>query len=254
MAHTGIVPGQTGHTYTTAMCIQSSQGGHISKGKHRMMILPHPLRVAALKDRASESYSKLWGDISAFNARFGLRSDGHLEYFLKHFADELDAFVAQFEPVPDQVGAVVFVDGRAAGIERAPSRAYFETLWGPLIRDCYGSLAIAEARRLSDAGEQPAGGFEVSCEGVETLEGLSLAIKQAEARERAAARKAVGAIGRLKVKLEAEPVSGVEGVSLTTASGRAFTGQIVLDAERVLYASMVARESWFQGRARLLAA
>ena len=136
-------------TIATARCIQSSQCGMIRAAKHPMLVLPAALRPHALATRKEVGYNKLWDAIAKFNGTHGVRANGHLEYFLRQFKEQLGRFVAEFELVPDQVGAIVLVGGRVAGIERAPSTAFWRVLWEPLIRVCYGSLAVARARETA---------------------------------------------------------------------------------------------------------
>jgi len=147
-----ILPGKSEIKITTARCIQQSQGGHISKQAHDMLILPMALRPQALSTRKETGYDKLWGAIDEFNDTYQNLAgrDAHLEFFLKSFKKELDEFVAEFELVPNQVGAIVMVNGTIVGIERAPSVEFWNTLWEPLIRVCYGSLAIKARQMLGD--------------------------------------------------------------------------------------------------------
>lgn len=69
--------------------------------------------------RKEQSYNKLWDSISAFNREMGVQVAGHLEFFLKHFCKELDEFVAEFECVPRQIGAIILVDDQVVGVERS---------------------------------------------------------------------------------------------------------------------------------------
>src|SRR5262249_44520767 len=118
-----------------------------AKAKHEMLILPASLRTTALSIRHVRDFRKLWESIQEFNKGFGIvQLGGHLESFLKAFQRELDEFVAEFEVVPRQIGAIVLVGGEIAGVERAPSAAFWKAVWNPLIRVCYGSLAIKVAR------------------------------------------------------------------------------------------------------------
>ena len=41
---------------------------------------------------------------------------------------ELDEFVAEFECVPRQIGAIILVDDQVVGVERAPSHAYWQSV------------------------------------------------------------------------------------------------------------------------------
>ncbi|MGR6999760.1 ARPP-1 family domain-containing protein [Yinghuangia aomiensis] len=146
-----VRPGE-GLVYPHAMCVQETQGGLIRGGRHRLAILPPPLREAAADLPVRPAFDRLWPAVRAFNHSAGLPASGNLVAFLRRFATELDRFVAEFECVAEQVGAIVLIDGEVAGIERAPSSAYWRTLWEPLIRFCYG----AEAVRREAAGV-PAG-------------------------------------------------------------------------------------------------
>ena len=138
MAHAGVVRSASERSFNTAMCIQQSQVGLIQRGAHRMLILPYALRERALEVRNDKSYNKLWDAISLFNQKMGVQSAGHLEFFLKHFRKELDEFVAEFECVPRQIGAIILVDDQVVGVARAPSQPYWQSLWPCLIRECYG--------------------------------------------------------------------------------------------------------------------
>jgi hypothetical protein len=186
MAHSGVVEAAGDRRYNTAMCIQASQGGFISSGSYRMLILPHSLRERALELRHTKNYSKLWDDISIFNRGLGVDGQGHLEFFLKRFKKELDEFVAEFECVPNQVGAIVLIDDRVVGVERAPSHAYWLSIWPSLIRECYGSLAIEVAKsRGEEASRTPLP------EQIESLDELELLIADIAGQEDERARAIV---------------------------------------------------------------
>jgi len=129
----------------TAMCIQSNQGGTITQAAHEMLILPVALRSKALALRKAKDYSKLWGALGSFNQSYGHRSEQQLAYFLQNYGKQLDQFVAEFELVPNQIGAVILVNGQLVGVEMAPSTEFWQAIWNPLIRLCYGSFAIKQA-------------------------------------------------------------------------------------------------------------
>ena len=120
-----LLPAKSTKTVETARCIQQSQGGFIKHERHRMLVLPWALRHTALMLRRETGYNKLWPAVSKLNGVFGLQQHGHLEYFLRGFAKQLDEFVAEFECVPGQIGAIILVDDRVVGVERAPSHAYW---------------------------------------------------------------------------------------------------------------------------------
>jgi hypothetical protein len=237
LPHAGFVKAAETKQYATAMCVQQSQGGYISEGHHELMLLPFPLREQAHRLRRETSFNRLWQAIADFNRDAGLPADnhqGHLEYFFNHYKVELDTFVAQFEPVPDQVGAIVLIDGRVAGIERTPSAAYFRGVWKALIRECYGSLALLEAKQKAD-NKPPA--TRVPLRQASSVSDLLAALREADAQERAAVVELVN--GVLDVEL-ARSVDE-EGELVVEALGeQPFVGQMIRDGEKIVYASLVA--------------
>jgi hypothetical protein len=152
MATAGYIGAKKSKTYANAMCIQQSQGGHFQAGKYDMLVLPYSLREAALEKRKERSYDKLWGDIASFNSSLSVDGGrgGHLEYFLKHYSNELDQFIAEFECVPKQCGALILIDGDLVGVERSPHPKYWRSIWSALIRECYGSYAILARKKYGD--------------------------------------------------------------------------------------------------------
>jgi len=223
-------------TIDTASCIEESQGGMISKAGE-MIILPAGLRATALAQRNQSGYSKLWPDIKRFNGEFGIsQRGGHLVYFLEQFEKELDQFVAEFERIPNQVGAIILVAGRVVGIERAPSVAFWEKLWTPLVRVCYGSLALKTAR--SGAGV-PATRQPLSVT-VRSLEGVQRALEQAAVAAKALVTTTVEALGARQLTA-ARADQTLAGNSLLTLASRDYAGQIVRqDTGETVYASICA--------------
>ena len=240
MSHVGLVPAKETRTYDTAMCIQQTQGGLISKSAHRLTILPFALRESALEKRDKKSYSKLWEDIARFNRDLGLADMGHLEYFLKQFRRELDQFVAEFECVPGQVGAIILVADTVVGIERAPNHAYWRGVWPALIRECYGSLAIQIARRRPESA--PPESRMPLPEEIGTLVELSAALEDV-CREEDERTKGI-VRGLLDEQLEVRKEEKTSGLAVETLGSRRFSGQVVRDDERVVYASLVLKEKY----------
>ena len=119
-------------------CIQETQGGLIKSGKVDFVVLPTSVRVKAVASRNKDDYSRLWPHLRSFRDKIGFSGAGNLADVLKRFEKELDEFVAEFELVPKQVGAVVVIGDRVAGVERAPTEAFWQRIWEPLIRVCYG--------------------------------------------------------------------------------------------------------------------
>lgn len=137
-----IMKGGSESIIRTARCIQSSQGGYI-KSATEMLILPAELRSIALAKRKEQGYNLIWGELGEFNSRHGLSNHQQLAVFVNTFKKQMDEFVAEFELLDNQVGAVVLLEGKVAGVELSPTRAYWRSIWYPLIRVCYGSLARA---------------------------------------------------------------------------------------------------------------
>lgn len=237
MAHAAVVAAAEDRHYDTAMCIQAAQGGFIRKGAYRMLILPYALRERALELRKTKDYQKLWNDISSFNSRLGVAGQGHLEYFLKAFKKELDEFVAEFECVPNQVGAIILVDDRVVGVERAPSHAYWQSIWPSLIRECYGSLAIETAKA---AGERPpthSPRVQLPLQ-IESLDELESLIAEIARQEDERAKKTVRDL--LDESLTLVHEESVADVMIDTASSAHFTGQVIRDGDAIVYASLPA--------------
>ena len=210
-------------TIATARCIQSSQGGYIEAAKHPMLILPAALRPTALASRRETGYSKLWDPIAAFNASVGATGSGHLEYFLKRFEHELDEFVAQFELIPRQLGAVVLVGGRVVGVERAPSAGFWRALWQPLIRVCYGSLAIQrglETRRAPHTRVP----LQTMATSVRELRASLSAVRFQEQRTTA---KIVEQLCGVELRAAQDVDQELDGAVLRTVASPGLAGQVV---------------------------
>ena len=244
MAHGGLVKAGATKRYDTACCIQQSQGGYISKGEHPMMILPHPLREQALKVRSERSYGKLWPAITKFNQRFGLVGrGGHLEVFLEEYSKELDEFVAEFELVPKQVGAIVMVNGHVVGVERGPGTKYWTAIWEPLVRTCYGSLALAVQEEEGRAGKKPTPQRTMlKSKDIKSLRDLRNALREAQQKDDEVTRETVRKLIDDPFKRKRE--ESESGLALEHLEHTQFVGQCVRDDDRVVYASVVTKEKW----------
>jgi hypothetical protein len=236
----GSVKGRETRTFDTAVCVQQTQGGYITEDAHELMLLPAALRRAAHPQRLEKTFQRLWPAIGEFNAAAGLENTGgHLEKFFEKFRAELDHFVAEFEPVPKQVGAVVLVNGSVAGVERSPSADYFRAVWKPLIRECYGSMALVEARKGAAAVPRT----RVPLRPAASLDDLERALAESEAEE----RRLVGLILDAVLEAELSVTTDEAGETLIEGLGggdQPFVGQCVRAGDRVLYCSLVASEKW----------
>jgi hypothetical protein len=217
----------------TAMCIQQTQSGLIGRAQHDLLILPAALRAPALALRKDVGFSRLWQDIARFVDSAGAPGHGsQLARYLAHYERELSRFVAEFEIVPGQLGALVLVDGALCGVERTPSADYWKVVWDPLIRICYGSIAIKAAAPAPPSTRHPMRSTGSS------LASIIEALERAEAAEQAAVRAVVSAAGADRVELSSED-DAFGAFSLRTAASGALSGQVLQHRrEGVAYASL----------------
>jgi len=241
MGQAALVRSESVVSFDTAMCIQQTQPGFIAADNYAMMILPFVLREKALQLRKERSFSKLWNDILDFNRELGIdKSQAHLEYFFTAFERELNQFVAEFEWIPRQVGALILVNSVVAGIERSPSAEYFQSVWEPLIRECYGSLALKAARKRE--ASIPSSRVSLNLDSIESLNDLRKALGEAEEREAEIARKTIREL--LDEPFYYEEEERLEKYTLETVSNSQFIGQLVRDGDRVCYLSLITRDEW----------
>jgi len=193
------------------------------------------LRAPALAHRREGQYNALWNHISEFRATYGDRGVGNLVEFLERFGKELDEFVAQFEIVPHQVGALVLVAGKVVGIERAPSVAFWDKVWSPLIRVCYGSLALRVSRENPAVPEtrlplgQKAG----------TLDALRGFLANARILSQKLVEKTIQLVGPKGLVIAPDSESMGKARLLTLAS-QEYAGQLVYNGDKPVYASICA--------------
>lgn len=134
-----------------ANCVQHSQGGHfnISNVDHNtFMILPPSLRSLALKKssyREAET-GALWSSLRTWAKGVDCDNNGLIMFYSKH-EDRLDQFIAQFEPVEKQLGAVVLINDVLIAIDIMPKYDSWRRVWRAFIRDSYGAEAVRVAEK-----------------------------------------------------------------------------------------------------------
>lgn len=237
----GLIPGDTERLWINAGCIQSGQPGTFQYGDAQILILPHPLREYALSVRKQADFKKLWNALGTFVGSMGVQTRGaDLSVFLDSYGKQLDLFVAEFEPVDRQVGAVFIIDGKIAGIERAPSYEYWLDVWSHLVRECYGSLALMIAREIyAEYPVNPTSSRVRLSSDVGSLAELLTAVRDAEERENAAAREVLHGLARETFTVENESdLSMFQNLTVQTITSRQFVGQVVFDGAEVVYASV----------------
>lgn len=219
-----IKPGESKHI-NTAMCIEETQGGYI-QGAKDFLVLPASLRAKALSTRNDVGYSRLWDAIGTFNNDLGVsRGGGHLVRFLKEYETQLDEFVAEFELVPDQLGAVILIGGKVVGVERAPNVPFWERLWVPLVRVCYGSLAIKAGRMLGDTPSATRTMLNVK---EKSLAGIRLALRDATAKAEGLIEAAFNEVRSTPLLYAGAAEGKLDGAELFTVANTRLAGQIVL--------------------------
>lgn len=229
----------------TAACIQDSQGGTILMGEHQLSILPWLLKEPMFKVRGEKVYSKLWSSIKEFNTTLGLEGRGHLEIYLDHFKKELDQFIAEFEVVYRQVGAVILMNGEVVGVERAPNYAFWQDVWTPLIRECYGSLVLQYRKKYGGNPPPPKIRKPLSIGNKKTLSAIADALESAQRSEAGAARKVVRNFIEDDFEVKDENVgSKIKGMKVQSLTNDQFKGQVVKDGSAVVYASLFTNAMW----------
>jgi len=244
MMKAGIVGKKASKIFNDAACIQQTQGGLIPKGRYDLRILPYALREVAISRRGREDCGKIWPEIAEFNSSMGLEKNrgGHLEVFLQAFDKQLGEFVAEFEVVSNQVGAIILVDGSIVGVERAPSYAYWKSVWPALIRECYGSLAIYVQKTKDKKGQKPPSTRVPLSKKVSSLDELSAELAKVCAQEDQKVRDIVNDLIDREFVTKRE--EGGSGLDTDVIDNEQFVGQVVRKGERVVYASFVTKKRY----------
>jgi len=218
-----------------AFCVQSSQAGHMTPGEvegRQIRLLPMSLRNAAYFKRQESEVGAIWGDIRKFNERLGVSGD-YLVTFFNDYQVQLEQFVAQFERVPGQRGALVMINDEVVGIEVLPNDRAMGSVWTNMIRDCYGSEALF--RQAGSDTPEPG-----PMEDVETLEELLDAVERQSAREQEWAEKVVSKTLEQDLTTSQEAKEGQ--FILQSVETKDFTGQMVTYEGHVIYLSILRRE------------
>jgi ARG and Rhodanese-Phosphatase-superfamily-associated Protein domain len=216
--------------FPDACCVQASQGGYLAEREQWFFVLPVELRGAALDLAGQANYSKLWPAIAELNRRYRLPARGHLEQILTRQRATLTQYRSRLELTPGQLGALFFIADRLAGVEIAPDPRYFAEVWMALACFAYG---VAAWHAPAPADPEPLS--EVS-----TVDGLRRAL---DADRRAFADRVRGWLAQVP----REPVELVEQerylqLRLSTVRDDSLGGQVVTDGDRLVYASVFARQ------------
>lgn len=220
--------------FEDACCVQASQGGYLEGREQWFFILPLQLREKALSLRGQAGYSKLWDEISQLNQQLGLPNRGHLEEILSKKRAFLTQYQSRLELLPQQTGALFFIKNKLAGVEIAPSVAYFQELWMPLVCFCYGVAAMNEEK---DFEVKPLSPFSAS-----NLNSLREQLQQSRLQRQEQVRNWLAETPTEQFEVQEE--ERFLALRLQTVIGNNFAGQFVEEEGRLVYASMFAKPGY----------
>jgi hypothetical protein len=244
MTVTGVAPARSQVQYENARCVEQTQGGHIKKDEYEMQILPFPLREFTFQDRKHVGYNRLWDKIGEFGHQIGANTrGGHLKVYFKEYQKQLDEFVAEFEYIDQQIGAIILINGCVVGIERTPSVEFWKSVWRAIIRDCYGSLAIEAMKNKT----KPEYRFPIKQDNINSLNDLEFALGNAEAAERDFARGVIDQIVSNEFRIKETEETPID-VSIIYAENDQLVGQFIMSEGRCIYVSFVIKEAWKKHR------
>ena len=133
------------------------------------------------------------------------------------------------------------LNGKLAGVELAPTARYFEETWMPLACFCYGTAAMyLEEKEKKAKGN----GAKVAPFEADSLAALSRELVQHREAAQQQALDAVASAPASKFKTTEE--ERYLDMRLLTATGDHFSGQMVEEDGRLVYASLAAKTSWLQ--------
>lgn len=221
--------------FEDACCVQAAQGGYLEGRAQWFFILPLQLRQEALELRGKEDYSKLWEGISRLNEQFSLANRGHLEQILSQKRAYLTQYQSRFELLPSQTGALFFIGNKLAGMEIAPSVAYFQELWMPLVCFCYGVGAMYQEKDGNANKLLPP--FWAS-----NLQELREQLNQSRLERQEQVRNWLAETPAEQFAINEE--ERFLTLRLHTVTGNNFAGQFVEEEGRLMYASLFAKPAY----------
>jgi len=221
--------------FEDACCVQAAQGGYLEEREQWFFILPLQLRAKALQLRGKEGYSKLWHEIERLNQQFGLPSRGHLEQILSRQRAFLTQYQSRLELLPQQIGALFFIQDKLAGVEIAPSTAYFQEMWMPLVCFCYGVAAMYVEKGV--AVSKPVVPLLAS-----NLQELREQLHQSRLDHQEQVRNWLAQTPPEQFELKEE--ERFINLRLQTVTAKNFAGQFVEEEGRLVYASIFAQPEY----------
>ncbi|MGE5656251.1 MAG: ARPP-1 family domain-containing protein [Actinomycetota bacterium] len=219
--------------FQDACCVQAAQGGYLEGREQWFFILPLQLRLKALELRGLKNYNKLWEEIGRLNASLGLPRIGHLEQVISRKRAFLTQYQSRLELLPQQTGGLFFLQNQLVGVEIAPSAAYFQEVWMPLVCFCYGVGAMSVEKSIQEC-EKPVVPLVAS-----SLQELRQKLHQSRLKLQQQLSGCLAKIPTQNFRIHEE--ERFLSLSLKTAIGSDFAGQFIEEAGEVVYLSMFAK-------------
>ena len=220
--------------FDDACCVQQGQGGLLEERDQGFFVLPLALRHEALSLRRQKGYSKLWPAISTLCKDMGLPERGHLEQIICTQRYYLTQYSSRFELEPGQTGALFFVDDKLVGLELGPTPSWFAEVWMPLVCFSYGAHAMP--REVSRPRDVPAPLLGTTAGALRAALHAERRAAETQLWDRAAAMPAA--------HFDADEEERLLDLSLFTVQSDLFSGQVVEQDGRPVYASVAARPEW----------
>jgi hypothetical protein len=225
----------------SAFCVQSTQGGFMQgydKESKTIRMLPATVKKAAYLNRNKPGFDGLWGTLQAYNTTVGV-SGNFLRSFFDKFRQQMDEFIAEFELVPHQRGAIILINDEIIGIEISPNPTAFAAQWELLIRDCYGSEAIARQAQVDKVDETAV--FTDAA----TLEELSAALDDFEDKEFDYVEKLVNSVLSQNESCAERPNQHgqFDGLKVVDIETEDYVGQAVRRNSAVIDLTLLSREA-----------
>lgn len=217
-----------------AFCVQSSQPGLMrDRSKQEVRMLPASVRLAAYHNRKTRSYSALWNSLGAYNQSSGVGGN-FLKSFFDKYTAQLNEFVAEFELVQHQRGAIIIINNEVMGVELSPNPRVWAGQWEPLIRDCYGSEAVARQEQFKVIDES------ALLTNVETLDDLVTKVEELDENEYKYAESVVDKI--LGQRAETSQTQREGDLTVQDVETDDFVGQAVYRDDRIIDLTLLKRE------------
>lgn len=212
-----------------ANCVQAHQGGHFEASRVKQdsfMILPPSLRSIAFKKASYQNADTgaLWDDLGKWIKGYDCHSNG-LQYFYSQFEDKLEQFVAQFEPVEKQLGAIVLLNGNLVAIDVLPKYDSWKKCWRALIRDSYGAEAVRIATNDGSVDISPT--MDISS--IESIDDLVNVYESSKVEFYNTVQSIVGSIVQLNVMFKT--LERANELTMLKLDNEQFSGQGVLHGD-----------------------